>query len=84
MTVVLFLSFERSFKLLSFMKNVKNVLIPWLYVLEKILLLNKLKPIFFYGAMKNGQILPSNVCHIQYDHKLLFSRKWGTLEVAKG
>ena len=35
MTVVLFLSFERSFKLLSFMKNVKNVLIPWLYVLEK-------------------------------------------------
>ena len=39
--------------------------------------------VFFCDAVKKDQIFPSKVCHFQYDHKLLFSREWGTLEVAK-
>ena len=33
--------------------------------------------------MKNDQFFPSKVCHFQYDHRFIFSRKWGTLERAK-
>ena len=38
---------------------------------------------FFYDAVKNDQIFPSKDCHFQYDHRLLFSKEWGTLEDAK-
>ena len=37
----------------------------------------------FFDVTKNGQIFPSKVCHFQYDHRFLSSRKWETLERAK-
>ena len=33
--------------------------------------------------MKNGQIFPSEVCHFQYDHRILFSREIGTIRTCK-
>ena len=37
----------------------------------------------FFDVMKNGQIFPSEVCHFQYDHRILFSREIGTIRTCK-
>ena len=59
------------------------LLIPTLYTLEKKSLLTNVRNacvirktnLYFFNIRKNGQILPSEVCHFQYDHRFLVSRE---------
>ena len=61
--------------------------IPSLYILEKKYLFNKYKKQMFYkkskslsfNVMKNGQIVPSKVCHFQDDNRFVFSREMGNI-----
>ena len=62
----------------------KDIFIRSLYILEKkkCLLANirhkcaiRKINLYFFGVVKNDQIVPSKVCHFQYDHIIFFGRK---------
>ena len=38
---------------------------------------HKENKVLFFDVIKNDQIFPSKVCHVQYDHRFLFDRKTG-------
>ena len=62
----------------------KDIFIPSLYILEKkISLLANIRNkcavrkinLYFFDVIKNDQIVPSKVCHFEYDYIIFFSRK---------
>ena len=76
---VLFLPFEKSFKYyeIYFYSIFKNILKKKNSLLANIrnkCVVRKIN-LYFFDVIKNDQIVPSKVCHFEYDYIIFFSRK---------